>query len=134
MNKQKRFNTGILLIIAAMLCVSGNLLAQQQQNRNQPPKPPSTEEVNQMVDKLSTNLSLSESQKKEVSKLFTVHFNETRGSMNNNEKNSSREEMEKNKRNFEEQAKSLLNDEQKTEFDKFMKSRGPQHKQQMPKQ
>ena len=30
MNKQRRFNTGILLIIASMLFISGNLLAQQQ--------------------------------------------------------------------------------------------------------
>ena len=43
MNKQKRFNTGILLIIASMLFISGNLLAQQQPERNQPPKPPSTD-------------------------------------------------------------------------------------------
>ncbi len=133
MNKQRRFNTGILLIIATMLFISGNLLAQQQQDRNPPPKPPSTEEVNKMVDELSTNLSLNKSQKKEVSDLFTAHFNEARGSMNNNERNVSREEMEKKRRSFEEQIKSLLNDEQKVEFDKFMKSCGPQPNQQKPK-
>ena len=81
MNKQRRSNPGILLIIASMLFISGNLLAQQQpgQDKNQPPKPPSTTEVNKMVDELSTNLSLSESQKKEVSELFTAHFNNVTG-------------------------------------------------------
>ena len=133
MNKQRRFNTDILLIIATMLFISGNLLAQQQQERNRPPKPPSATEVNKMVDELSTNLSLSEAQKQKVSDLFTAHFNEARESMNNNERNVSREEMEKKRRNFEEQIKSLLNDEQKTEFDKFMKSRGPQPNQQQQK-
>ena len=133
MNRQRRFNTGILLIIATMLFFSINLSAQQRQERNQPPKPPSTEAVNKMVDELSAKLSLNKSQKQKVSDLYTAHFNEVRNSTNNNEKNVGREEMEKKRRNFEEQIKSLLNDEQKTEFDNFMKSRGPQQNQQQPK-
>lgn len=130
MNKQKRFNTGKLLIMATMLFISGNLLAQQQPDRNPPPKPPSTEEVNKMVDELSTNLSLSESQKKQVSDLFTTHFNSVGESKGGKEGNGSPEEMGKNRKDFEEQIKSLLNDEQKTEFDNFMKSHGPQSNQQ----
>lgn len=132
MNKQRRFNTGILLIIATMLFISGNILAQQQpgQDRNQPPKSPSTTEVNKMVDDLSTNLSLSESQKKEVSQLFTAHFNNVKGSIGNKEGKGSPEEMQQKRKDFEEQVKSLLNDKQKTGFDEFMKSRGPQHNQQ----
>lgn len=133
MNRQRRFNTGILLIIATMLFFSINLSAQQRQERNQPPKPPSTEAVNKMVDELSAKLSLNKSQKQKVSDLYTAHFNEVRNSTNNNEKNVGREEIEKKRRNFEEQIKSLLNDEQKTEFDNFMKSRGPQQNQQQPK-
>ena len=116
-----------------MLFFSINLSAQQRQERNQPPKPPSTEAVNKMVDELSTKLSLNKSQKQKVSDLYTAHFNEVRGSIKNNEKNVGREEMEKKRRNFEEQIKSLLNDEQKLAFDQFMKSRGPQPNQQMPK-
>jgi hypothetical protein len=116
-----------------MLFFSINLSAQQRQERNQPPKPPSTEAVNKMVDELSAKLSLNKTQKQKVSDLYTAHFNEVRNSTNNNEKNVGREEMEKKRRNFEEQIKSLLNDEQKTEFDKFMKSHGPQHNQQQPK-
>lgn len=134
MNKQKRSNAGMLLIIAAMLFISGNLIAQPRQNRNQPPKPPSTEEVNKMVDELSVKLSLDKVQKQKVSELFAAHFNETRESPNNKENNMSREEMESKRRNFEEQVKSLLNYGQKVAFDNFMKSRGPQHNQQMPKQ
>ena len=130
MNKQSRFNTGILLIIATMLFISGNLLAQQ--DRNPPPKPPSTEEVNKMVDELSTNLSLSESQKKEVSELFTAHFNKVRESMGNREGKGSPEEMQQKRKDFEEQVKSILNDEQKVQFDKFIKSHGPQSDQQKP--
>ena len=37
------------------------------------------------------------------------------------EKGESPEEMDKNRKDFEEQIKSLLNDDQKTEFDNFMK-------------
>lgn len=130
MNKQNRFNTGILIIMATMLFISGNLLAQQQPDRNPPPKPPSTEEVNKMVDELSTALSLSKKQQTEVSELFTAHFNSVGESNGGKEGNGSPEEMEKNRKDFEEQIKSLLNDEQKTEFDNFMKSHGPQSNQQ----
>jgi hypothetical protein len=132
MNKQKRFNSGIFLIITAMLFLSANILAQQQE-RNQPPKPPSTEEVNKMIDELSTTLSLNESQKKEVSDLFTAHFNNMKESMSSREGSGSPQEMQQKRKDFEAQVKSLLNDEQKLAFDQFMKSRGPQSNQQMPK-
>ncbi len=130
MNKQRRFNTGILLIIASMLFISGNLLAQQQPERNGPPKPPTATEVNKMVDDLSAKLSLDKAQKQKVSDLFTAHFNNDRESMGNKEGKGSPEEMQQKRKDFEEQVKSLLNDEQKVAFDKFMKSRGPQPNQQ----
>ena len=133
MNKQKKFNPRIFLIVVTMLFLSISLSAQQQPERNGPPKPPSATEVNKMVDELSTNLSLSESQKKEVSELFTAHFNKVRESMGNREGKGSPEEMQQKRKDFEEQVKSLLNDEQKVQFDKFMKSLGPQSNQQMPK-
>lgn len=131
MNKQKRFNIGIILIIASMIFISGNIFTQQQE-RNQPPKPPSTEEVDKMVDELSAKLSLDKVQKQKISYLYTAHFNEVRKSTNNNEKNVGREEMEKEKRAFEVKIKSLLTDEQKAEFDKFMKNRGQQPNHQRP--
>ena len=133
MNKLRGFNTGILLIIATTLFISGNLLAQQQQNRNSPPKPPSAIEVNKIIDDLSKALSLNESQKKEVSDLFMNHFNEIRKSVESKEEKVSREQMESKRRRFEEQVKSLLNDAQKIEFDKFMRSHGPQPNQQQQK-
>ena len=130
MNKQKRFNTGILLIIASMLFISGNLLAQQQPERNGPPKPPSTEEVNKMVDDLSAKLSLNKTQKQKVSDLYTAHFNNVRESMGNKEGKGNPEEMQQKRKDFEEQVKRLLNDEQKTEFDKFVKNNMSQKRQQ----
>jgi hypothetical protein len=83
-----------------------------------------------MVDDLSTTLPLSESQKEKVSDLFITHFNSVRESMGGKEENRGPEEMGKKRKDFEEQIKTLFNDEQKTEFDKFMKSRGPQPNQQ----
>jgi hypothetical protein len=130
MNKQNRFNTGILLIIGAILFNSGSILAQQQQDRNQPPKPPSTTEVNKMVDDLSVKLSLDKTQKQKVSELFSAHFNKLRESMGNKQGKGSQEEMQQKRKDFEKQVKNLLNDEQKAEFDKFMQSRGPQPNQQ----
>ncbi|MBK7631730.1 MAG: hypothetical protein IPJ23_13705 [Ignavibacteriales bacterium] len=133
MIEQRRSNTGILLIIAAMLFASISLSAQQQPERNGPPKPPSAVEVNKMIDELSTTLSLNESQKKEVPDLFTAHFNNMKESMGSREGSGSPEEMQQKRKDFEAQVKSLLNDEQKLAFDQFMKSRGPQPNQQMPK-
>ncbi len=134
MNKQRRFNTGIFLIIATILFISGNLLAQQQPERNQPPKPPTVTEVNKMVDDLSVKLSLDKVQKQKVSDLFTAHFNNDRESMGNKEGKGSPEEMQQKRKDFEEQVKSLLNDEQKTEFDKFVKNNMNQKTQQKSRQ
>ncbi len=134
MNKQRRFNTGIFLIIATILFISGNLLAQQQPERNQPPKPPTVTEVNKMVDDLSVKLSLDKAQKQKVSDLYTAHFNNVRESMGNKEGKGSPEEMQQKRKNFEEQVKSLLNDEQKTEFDKFVKNNMNQKAQQKSRQ
>ncbi|MBU1095357.1 MAG: hypothetical protein CVV23_11210 [Ignavibacteriae bacterium HGW-Ignavibacteriae-2] len=122
MNKQKRINAGILLIIALLFFISGNILAQQKPERNGPPKPPSTSEVNKMVDELSTNLSLSETQKKEISTLYTSHYNNIRESFDNQAGKTSPQEMQQKRKDFEEQIKSLLSDEQKTAFDKFVKN------------
>lgn len=116
-----------------MLFISVNLSAQQHQDRLRPPKPPSAEEVNKMVDELSTNLSLSKSQKKEIFDLFATHFNRIRESMGSREGNGSPEEMEKKREKFEEQIKSILNDEQKVAFDKFMKNHDPRSNQRKPK-
>lgn len=133
MNKQSRFNTGILLIIAAMLFISGNILAQQQQDRNPPPKPLTATEVNKMIDDLSAKLSLDKAEKQKVSDLFTAHFNNVGESKGNKEGKGSPEEMQQKRKDFEEQVKSLLNNEQKVAFDNFMKSRGPQQNQQQQK-
>ncbi|MBU1094860.1 MAG: hypothetical protein KKB34_00125 [Bacteroidetes bacterium] len=130
MNKQNRCNTGILLIIGAILFISGSILAQQQQDRNQPPKPLSTTEVNKMVDDLSVKLSLDKTQKQKVSELFSAHFNKLRESMGNKQGKGSQEEMQQKRKDFEKHVKNLLNDEQKAEFDNFMQSRGPQPNQQ----
>lgn len=133
MNKQKRFNTGILLIITSILFISGNLLAQQQPQQH-PPMPPDSNQISQMVDELSTELSLTEDQQANILELFTDHFNEMKAAMDNKQdQQGNREEMDRLRRDFENKVKSLLNDEQKAGFDEYMDNHGPQHKQQRPK-
>ena len=83
-----------------------------------------------MVDDLSAKLSLNKTQKQKVSDLYTAHFNNVRESMGNKEGKGSPEEMQQKRKDFEEQVKSLLNDEQKTEFDKFVKNNMSQKRQQ----
>lgn len=131
MNKQRRFNTGIFLIIVTMLFISGNLIAQQQQNRNQQPKPSNKEEVNKMVVDLSKKISLSRDQISNILDLFQAHINEVNAAVDKNQDQlERREEMERLRKEFEGNVNALLNDKQKAGFDEFMKKQNHQPQQQ----
>ena len=75
-----------------------------------------------MVDDLAKAISLSDSQKVKVRKLFVEHFKTVREKMGKGERpsESQRQEIEKLKKDFETKVKALLNDEQKAGFKKFM--------------
>jgi len=124
MYNQIKSSVKFLLFISVILFISGNVLAQQQRGENHPPKLPDSKEISKMITDLSTKLSLSESQNKEISELFTKHFNEVKTKMKNG-----REEMDKLKRDFEEQVKKVLTDDQKTMFVDFMSKQGPENRQ-----
>ena len=123
MSKIKRFNFGIILLLTSMILLSSNLLAQQRQGGQQRegkggPQMPSETQINEMVEELSTELSLSDDQKTEIIVLYTDHFAEAKASMSSGQR-PSREEMESLRSDFEDEVKSLLTDEQKTLFDEF---------------
>lgn len=117
MRKINKFNFGILLLLTSMILLSSNLLAQQRKGQGGPQMPSETQ-INEMVEELSTELSLSDGQKTEILALYTDHFAEAKASMSSGQR-PSREEMESQRTDFEDEVKSLLNDEQKTLFDEF---------------
>lgn len=131
MNKRKRFNTGILLIIGSMLFISGNLLARQQSEKNGPSIPLDSDQILKTVVELSKEISLSEDQMAKMLDLFQVHSNKVKAAVDKNQdQQERREEMERLRKEFEGDVNALLNDKQKTEFDKFMKNHGTEPNQQ----
>lgn len=124
MNAINKTNFGIVLILASMILLSSNIFAQEGQRKGEGPPPiPNETQINKMVDKMSVELSLGESQKSEILALHIDHFAETGASReNNNGQRKSREEMKSIRTEFEDEVKSLLNEEQKIKFEEFMKN------------
>ena len=102
------------------------------QNRQQPPpkKLPDSTQIVKMVEELSKELSLSELQKTKITVLHFAHFKEAKVMMEKNkaEHEKNRETMDAFRKEFETQIGELLTDEQKTEFEDFMKNRRPPKK------
>lgn len=127
MNTSKRFNLIIALLFAAIFFLTTSLSAQQRQGQGPPPIPNETQ-INKMVEDLSVELSLTDAQKTEILSLYTDHFNDVQKSMANGER-ISREEMESLKKEFEDEVKSLLNENQQDLYEEFIKNNKPQKNQ-----
>jgi len=128
MNIQKYFSVNIILFITAMFFITSSLFAQE---RQKPPQIPNETQITKMVEKLSKELSLSENQKTEILALYVNHFAEVKASMEDESgQKKGHEEMENMRAEFEEEVKSLLNEEQQDMFDEFMKKNHKQRKQQ----
>ena len=124
MNTLKKINISIALLITTMFFVTINCSAQQRQGQGQPPIPNDTQ-INKMVEDLSAELSLSDVQKTEILALYQDHFAEVKSSMSSGER-PNREKMESLKEEFEDDVKSLLNDEQQDLYDKYIENNRPQ--------
>jgi len=120
MNTIKRFNLVLVILFTAFIFMSSNLFAQQRQEQGPPPIPNETQ-ITKMVDDLSAELSLTATQKTSILTLYTNHFAEVKASMNG--KRKSREEMESHRAQFEDKVKSLIDENQKSLFEKFLKSK-----------
>jgi Spy/CpxP family protein refolding chaperone len=130
MNTIKRFNLVVVLLFTTFILLSSNLFAQQRQEQGPPPIPDETQ-INKMVEDLSSELTLTPTQKTKILALYTDHFAEVNTSMKGQRK--SREEMESLKSNFEKQVKDLLTKDQKAKFEKYMKNLRPESNKQRPK-
>lgn len=131
MKKQVRKRMAILTIVSTMIV--GGLFAQpghsprQGQPPQQPPIPDGPQ-IAQMVDELTQTLSLTDEQTVIILGLYTNHFAEVKSKMEadkiQHEKQQSK--MDNFKKQFEEEVKALLTDEQKEQFDEFLQSQRPQ--------
>lgn len=126
MKKQTQKRMAILAIVSTILM--GSLLAQPRQRPQQPPIPDSGQ-IAQMVDELTTTLALSDKQTTKILSLYTDHFAELRTKMENDksQREDQRKTMDNHRKNFEEQVKTVLTDEQKEQFKTFLRENTPQH-------
>lgn len=113
-----------IIIISLMMLTS---MAWAQRNQGPPPQP-NRQQIVQMVNELSTELKLSDTQAAQVSTLYENHFNEMKATMSQNSggKHPDREAMESFRQAFENQVKTLLTPEQEKAYDKFIRSHAPQ--------
>lgn len=128
MNSLKRINIRIIILLSAMIFFTTNIFAQQrQQQKQQPPKLPTSSEIAEMVEELTTQISLNEYQESVIHKLFIEHFEEVEETMgSNNGQRPSREKMDGIKTKFEKSVKKLLTSEQQEQFDEYMKKKNKQ--------
>ena len=121
-------NTNILkrtIFLTSLLLITTVGLAQRKQG---PPPQPSSQQINQMIDDLSSELNLTSSQTSQISNIFSEHFKEMK-SKRGKRSGSKRQDpgaMESSRQEFEAQIKRVLSTDQIAAFDKFMQSRGPQ--------
>jgi len=99
----------------------------QNHKHQHPPMLPDSSKIVKMVEELSNELSLSESQKAEITELHFAHFAEAKAKMEQNkaEHEKNRESMDASRKEFEAQVSELLTDEQKARFENLMKNRRP---------
>ncbi|KAA3656940.1 MAG: hypothetical protein DWQ10_14335 [Calditrichaeota bacterium] len=134
MKTQKRIKLRTLSFVLSCLLFTGSLFAQPGRDRGRPPMPDSTQIV-KMVNELATELSLNKEVKPKINDLFFDHFAEVGDLMKSSkgDRRNHRTKMDALKQKFEKQVKTLLNDEQKTKFDEFMKKQGPRSGKQRPR-
>lgn len=125
LNKKVSALLGILLL-------SSSLWAQPQGGGPPPPKPPTEAEIMAQVNELSTQLSLSNSQRSHLTDLFTAHFKELRQEMEKGQKahEIQRQTMDARRAEFEKQIKAILTGDQIKAFEAFEKEHRPPQPQQ----
>ncbi|MBC8193092.1 MAG: hypothetical protein ISR87_00865 [Candidatus Marinimicrobia bacterium] len=113
------------IILISLLIMTSIGLAQR--NQGSPPQP-SEQQIKQMIEELSSELDLSATQRSQVSKLFTKHFEEMKSKQTKKSggKRPGRAAMESSRQRFEGQIRQVLSPDQIEAYDKFLQSYGPQ--------
>lgn len=120
--------SGITIIVMLILIGQSATAQHKPQQPPQPPPPlPDSLQIVKMVDDLSKELLLSSAQKEKIAALHFAHFKEAKAMMEKSKKEmeKSRAAMDASRKEFEKQVTTLLTEEQKAEFEQFMKTRRP---------
>ncbi|NOU61929.1 hypothetical protein [Marinifilum caeruleilacunae] len=107
-----------ILFMAIGMLFSSNLV-QAQRGGQQGPKPiPNSTQIKKMIQELVSTLDLNADQSKEISDLYTAHFEDVKEIFESGR--PSRKEMENLKKKFEEDIKSVLSEEQQEEYEEYL--------------
>jgi len=118
-----------MLVITMLL--SMNLALAQQRGQQGPPPAPDAKQISLMVEDLSKELSLTASQKSQISDLYTAHYKTIELKTKSGRPN--REEMDALKTKFEKEVNALLTEEQQKLYKAYLKKNAPkQNGQQRP--
>ncbi len=128
---KKHLRIRILVLWVGIMIASTQLFAQPKQG-HQPPRIPDAEQIEKMVDKMSTELNLNDQQKVKMLGLFKAHFVDVEALMENHkdQNRSQRQEMETLRKQFETEVKKNLTEDQAIDFDEFRKNNRPQKSEQ----
>ncbi|MDD3321753.1 MAG: hypothetical protein PHS59_09960 [Paludibacter sp.] len=117
-----------VIIIMIFTIFSSSILyaqpGQGQGGQQGPPPIPNAKQVTALVNDLSKELTLSDTQKASVSKLYTAHFDELRKMTSDNAK-PKREEMDALKTDLEKQVKAVLTKDQQKKYAAYLKKQDP---------
>lgn len=121
----------IAVIAVLMILNTSNIFSQQQQKR--PPMIPDDQQISKMVDEMAQELSLTKTQKEEITLLHKQHFAEVKQLMDTEK--SEREQMKQKhdqlRIDFENRMRSVMKEDQLQKYDEFMKKLEQRHQQKM---
>lgn len=115
-------------ILAVGLFLIGSLSLAQQAGRQQGPPPvPNEDQIKEMVNDLTKEITLSDEQETKVLELYKAHFAEVKQQTSGNSR-PDREAMEKEKSAFEKKVKAELSKTQIRKYEAFLKKQEPPKK------
>ncbi len=113
----------IAVLTISFFCIS--ILPAQPPKGHKPPPTPTPEQIVKMVDDMEKVLSLSKTQKEQILKIHNEHFEQLKKTEkgHNLSKEQAQKEHHKRRVAFENKIKQVLNKEQYTEYEKFIRAR-----------
>lgn len=117
--KTKFKNIASIMLVSMVLLITSNNTQAQQRGQQGPPPTPTDDQINEMVEDLDKELSLTDEQEKQVSEKYFAHFAAVEKKMKAGR--PSREDMETSKTDFEKDVKSLLTKDQQDLYTTYLK-------------
>ena len=116
------------ICFAVIAILTTGLAAQNIHQPPQPPMVPDSTQIIQMVNEIASALSLSATQKVQISDLYFAHFEDIKTMTRQAEKDRENHHkiMDSKRTEFENQVKAVLTNKQKAEFEKMPRQRPPQ--------